>query len=235
MIAQLAVGAFFVKFDIETFRQLFLDILARSIPVSEAMATVIEQFRRLDPNHDWSTLLALPFNDEVDELAKILTRILTESPPPETVKGFIFGAQEFYDGGQTEIALQLVSAERIDADDPSFGQSRFDLRYEPPIAIRSDILMNLHEFATALEPEIDTLDLETAMEGSDELELSLIADHILLWSYSALAVAHACELTVPSLWLGSSASRKIYVGHGEDYLRLGFVEPEGFRRDPLMD
>ena len=224
-----------MKFDIDAFRAMFLDQLARPIPVSDAIATVIESFRRLDAGHDWSALSALPFDGEVNELAKILARILTESPPPDTVQGFIFGAQEFFEGGESEIALQLVSAERIDADDPSFGQSRFDLRYEPPIAIRSDILKDLHHFATALEPEMDTLDLETAMESSDAMELSMIADHILLWSYSSLAVARACELTAPALWLGSSASRKIYVGHGEDYLRLGFVEPTGFRRDPLMD
>ena len=229
------VGSHFVRFDTTAFREILIETLARKIPVSRSMAIVLDPLRHLAPEKDWSPVRTLPYDDEVAELGKVLNRILTECSPPETVQGFIFGAQELFDGDRTEIALQLVSAERIDADDPSFGQNRYDLRYEPPIAISSDILGDLHNFATTLDPDIDALNLEAALEASDDLELSLIADHLLLWSYASLAVAHACELTEPALWLGSAPSRKVYVGHGEDYLRLGFIEPTGFRRDPLMD
>ncbi len=187
------------------------EIVADDLPLLDSMLKLIKLCEDNVPGNHYPQLRNLDYHGDVQSLTHWLRQLLSDKPPPDTIKAFWFGLYnpvldddnpicQLYISGSTQFGENDLSGDwAVWQEDSYIPEGRY---------ANSDVLATLYRVT----------------EHTD-------AEYITNLGYACLAVCQMCEALPPDLMLGSTTRRDVAVGFDSgDPLLVGYITRDGFQR-----
>ncbi len=209
-----------MRVDLGQMHGWIVDELTRDRPVSESMASLIDQCSAAHPHPDWAKLRALPYAD-LSELHDWVQRPFSEEPPEKLLKGLWFGLFNPCPDGHTPVAdIYVCGSKRFDPD-PDDNSWAVDPDWWPATRYaNSTVLYDIYRIAYRQgSPSPD----QNECLGND-------AEYPLALGYGVFAIRELLGQIEPQLLLGRADSFGVAVGFDSgDFVVLGKLTSAGLK------
>jgi hypothetical protein len=197
-----------------------VDELTHHRPVSESMASLIDQCGAAHPHPDWANLRSLPYAD-LSELHEWVQGPFREEPPEMLLKGLWFGLFNPCPDGHTPVAdIYVCGSERFDPD-PHDNRWAVDPDWWPVARFaNSAVLADIYRIAYRQGSRVPE---QKECLGND-------AEYPLVLGYGVFAVRELLGQIEPLLLLGRADSLGVAVGFDSgDFVLLGELTSGGLK------
>jgi hypothetical protein len=199
-------------FDYEAAVQEIEKLVASGADASTCMRKLIAYASRRQRHSHWNRVRSLAFADDVKNLCVWLAKVLTESPPPPSIKGLWFGLFEpIQPNGRATCGFSVAGSKRFDPHDLSGEWAAGPCDYFPEGRYASSaVLKALYEL------------------GHRRGGLGQLADYLGCFGYAAFAVAELCRTIEPRTLIGKAKRRGVAVGFDSgDFILICEVSGRG--------
>lgn len=187
--------------------------LAESINVQDGMQRLLAVCAGSTPSPAWQGLTALDFAQDRQVYLNWLRTLLTNEPPDDTIKAFLFGLMTADINYRETWLIYLVGADEYDPNDDT-GDWACDPVYSPDGRyITSPAVMAMHD----------------ALADADA-DAAWLGEMLLFQGYAALLLRDICPAVGAPLFLGGCSERVVAYGFddGEVHI-LGVMTPDGWQ------
>lgn len=192
--------------------------LAEDFSLRDDMLAVIDLCENQVPHPDWEKFRKLPY-DEQDELQEWLETVFTEDPPDFVLAGLWFGIFQATRQGITFADMYVSGTSEYSDDEPDMDWAS-DPEYVPECRdADSRMLKDIFRIA---------------YRSKDGLRNE--AEYALCLAYGAFVVKRILSGINPKLFVTDNPQVGVAVGFDDgDYIRVGYLTPNGFLIRPPVD
>jgi hypothetical protein len=192
--------------------------LAEKFSLWDDMLAVIDLCEQRVPHPDWDKFRQIPY-DEQDELQEWLETVFTEEPPDFVLAGLWFGIFQATSEGKTFADMYVSGTSEYSDDEPDMDWAS-DPDYIPECCdADSQTLNDIYRIA---------------YRSKDGLRNE--AEYALCLAYGAFVVKRILSGINPELIVTDNPQVGVAVGFDSgDYIRVGYITPNGLHIRPPVD